>query len=41
MKANFGILPALALEKRVGKRERSQLYAERAGKVLNEFLVID
>lgn len=41
MKANFGILPALALEKRVGKRERSQLYAERAGKVLNEFLVIE
>jgi methylenetetrahydrofolate--tRNA-(uracil-5-)-methyltransferase len=41
MKANFGILPALALEKRVGKRERSQLYADRAGKVLNEFLVID
>ncbi len=41
MKANFGILPALALEKRVGKRERSKLYAERAGKVLNEFLVIE
>jgi methylenetetrahydrofolate--tRNA-(uracil-5-)-methyltransferase len=38
MKANFGILPPLALEKRVGKRERSQMYAERAAKTLREYL---
>ncbi|MBI5961834.1 MAG: methylenetetrahydrofolate--tRNA-(uracil(54)-C(5))-methyltransferase (FADH(2)-oxidizing) TrmFO [Chloroflexi bacterium] len=37
MKANFGILPALTLEKRIGKRERGQLYADRAAKVLQEY----
>jgi len=38
MKANFGILPALALEKKTGKRERGQLYADRAANVLNAYL---
>jgi len=37
MKANFGILPALVLEKRTGKRERGQLYADRAANVLKEY----
>jgi methylenetetrahydrofolate--tRNA-(uracil-5-)-methyltransferase len=30
MKANFGILPALELESKTGKRERGKAYAERA-----------
>lgn len=30
MKANFGILPELQLDKKIGKRERAQMYAERA-----------
>lgn len=30
MKANFGILPELTLNKKIGKRERGQMYAERA-----------
>ena len=30
MKANFGILPPLALSSKVGKRERGKAYAERA-----------
>lgn len=30
MKANFGILPALDLNSKIGKRERGQVYAERA-----------
>ena len=34
MKANFGILPQLELEKKTGKRERGQLYADRAANVL-------
>ena len=38
MKANFGILPPLTLEKRVGKRERGQLYADRAANSLKFFL---
>jgi methylenetetrahydrofolate--tRNA-(uracil-5-)-methyltransferase len=38
MKANFGILPLLALEKRTGKRERGQLYAERAANTLKNYL---
>ena len=38
MKANFGILPALILDKRIGKRERGQLYSNRAAKVLEEYL---
>jgi methylenetetrahydrofolate--tRNA-(uracil-5-)-methyltransferase len=37
MKANFGILPALTFEKKTGKRERGQLYAERAMNVLKDF----
>ncbi|MBI5353678.1 MAG: methylenetetrahydrofolate--tRNA-(uracil(54)-C(5))-methyltransferase (FADH(2)-oxidizing) TrmFO [Chloroflexi bacterium] len=36
MKANFGILPPLELNKRIGKRERGQLYADRAAKELQE-----
>ncbi len=38
MKANFGILPPLVLEKRTGKRERGQLYAERAANILKNYL---
>jgi methylenetetrahydrofolate--tRNA-(uracil-5-)-methyltransferase len=38
MKANFGILPALELEKKIGKRERGQMYAERAAGALKEYL---
>jgi methylenetetrahydrofolate--tRNA-(uracil-5-)-methyltransferase len=38
MKANFGILPQLVLEKKIGKRERGQLYADRAAFVLKEYL---
>ena len=38
MKANFGILPQLALEKRIGKRERAQLYADRAANVLTNHM---
>jgi methylenetetrahydrofolate--tRNA-(uracil-5-)-methyltransferase len=38
MKANFGILPPLNFEKKTGKRERGQLYADRAMNVLKEFL---
>jgi folate-dependent tRNA-U54 methylase TrmFO/GidA len=30
MKANFGILPALETTSKLGKRERSKFYAERA-----------
>jgi folate-dependent tRNA-U54 methylase TrmFO/GidA len=30
MKANFGILPALDVTSRIGKRERGKAYAERA-----------
>jgi methylenetetrahydrofolate--tRNA-(uracil-5-)-methyltransferase len=38
MKANFGILPELTLEKRTGKRERGQLYADRALTSLKNYL---
>ena len=38
MKANFGILPQLELDKKTGKRERGQLYADRAANVLKEYL---
>jgi methylenetetrahydrofolate--tRNA-(uracil-5-)-methyltransferase len=38
MKANFGILPALVLEKRTGKHERGQLYADRAANILEAFM---
>jgi methylenetetrahydrofolate--tRNA-(uracil-5-)-methyltransferase len=40
MKANFGILPVLALEKRTGKRERGQLYADRAANVLANYISV-
>jgi methylenetetrahydrofolate--tRNA-(uracil-5-)-methyltransferase len=38
MKANFGILPQLSFDKKIGKRERGQAYAERAEKSLQEIL---
>jgi methylenetetrahydrofolate--tRNA-(uracil-5-)-methyltransferase len=38
MKANFGILPPLQIDHRITKRQRSQLYAERALGSLNKFL---
>jgi methylenetetrahydrofolate--tRNA-(uracil-5-)-methyltransferase len=38
MKANFGILPALTLEKKIGKRERGQLYADRAANILENYM---
>lgn len=38
MKANFGILPELSLEKKIGKREKGQAYAERAAQALNNHL---
>jgi len=38
MKANFGILPSLEIEKKIGKRERAQMYAERAAAALREYL---
>ncbi|MBL8051689.1 MAG: hypothetical protein JNM46_10750, partial [Anaerolineales bacterium] len=38
MKANFGILPELSLTKKIGKRERGQLYAERASMSLREYM---
>ena len=41
MKANFGILPQLALDKKTGKRERGQLYANRALKDLERTLSDD
>ncbi|MDD2922125.1 MAG: methylenetetrahydrofolate--tRNA-(uracil(54)-C(5))-methyltransferase (FADH(2)-oxidizing) TrmFO, partial [Anaerolineales bacterium] len=37
MKANFGILPPLDLEKKIGKRERGQRYAARAANALKEY----
>lgn len=38
MKANFGILPELQLEKKIGKREKGQAYAERAAHTLEAYL---
>ena len=38
MKANFGILPELQLEKKIGKREKGQAYAERAAISLETYL---
>ena len=38
MKSNFGILPALEETKRMGKRERALLYAERAQKDFEIFM---
>jgi len=40
MKANFGLLPPLVLERRIGKRERGQLYANRAAMALEEYLSV-
>jgi methylenetetrahydrofolate--tRNA-(uracil-5-)-methyltransferase len=39
MKANFGILPPLGLEKRLGKRERAGAYAERSLMDLDAYLI--
>lgn len=39
MKANFGILPPLTLDRRIGRRERSRLYAENALRSLEKFSV--
>jgi methylenetetrahydrofolate--tRNA-(uracil-5-)-methyltransferase len=38
MKANFGILPEMDFPPKTGKRERGQLYAERAAKALAEYI---
>ncbi|HNA89211.1 MAG TPA: methylenetetrahydrofolate--tRNA-(uracil(54)-C(5))-methyltransferase (FADH(2)-oxidizing) TrmFO [Anaerolineales bacterium] len=38
MKANFGILPELKLEKKIGKREKGQAYADRASHALETYL---
>ena len=38
MKANFGIMPPLSVEKRMDKRERAHLFVERAHKDLTDFL---
>ncbi len=39
MKANFGILPQLELDKKMGKRERGQLYADRAANILANYML--
>lgn len=38
MKANFGILPQLETDKKIGKLERGRAYAERAGNALKSYL---
>ena len=38
MKANFGILPPLHLDRKAGKLERAQLYSERSSKDLKIFM---
>ena len=38
MKANFGILPEMHHEKKIGKREKGQAYAERAAQALENYL---
>lgn len=38
MKANLGILPELNLERKIGKREKGQVYAERSAQALEKFL---
>jgi len=38
MKANFGILPALGTDQKLGKRERGSLYAERSRNDLKRFM---
>jgi methylenetetrahydrofolate--tRNA-(uracil-5-)-methyltransferase len=40
MKANFGILSPLTFEKKPGKRERGQRYADRALLTLKEYLAL-
>jgi methylenetetrahydrofolate--tRNA-(uracil-5-)-methyltransferase len=39
MKANFGILPPLESVHRLGRRERARLFAQRAAKDLEDFLI--
>jgi methylenetetrahydrofolate--tRNA-(uracil-5-)-methyltransferase len=41
MKANFGILPALSTDGRLGKRDRAKLFAERALTDLENYLAIN
>jgi len=38
MKANFGLLPQLVIDKKIGKRERGTAYAERSNNILKSFL---
>lgn len=38
MKANFGILPQFTFDKKIGKRERGQAYADRAASALETYL---
>jgi methylenetetrahydrofolate--tRNA-(uracil-5-)-methyltransferase len=38
MKANFGILPPFAVNKKIGKRERGQVYADRAQNAIEGYL---
>lgn len=38
MKANFGILPELQLERKIGKREKGQAHADRAARALENYL---
>ncbi|MCK6585234.1 MAG: FAD-dependent oxidoreductase, partial [Anaerolineales bacterium] len=38
MKANFGILPELHPERKIGKREKGQAYADRAAGALEDYL---
>lgn len=38
MKANFGILPELNVGKKISKREKGQMYADRASKSLDAYL---
>jgi methylenetetrahydrofolate--tRNA-(uracil-5-)-methyltransferase len=38
MKANFGILPQFVVNKKIGKRERGQAYADRANSAMESYL---
>lgn len=38
MKANFGILPEMQHDKKIGKREKGQMHAERAARALENYL---
>lgn len=40
MKANLGLLPALSLDTRIGKRERAQAYASRSAAALETYLAV-